>query len=483
MLNFRPILLVIGTLMVILSIAMLIPAVADVMTLDADWHAFVAASFCTAFLGGALVLTNRGRTRTDLNLKQAFVLTTMSWLALVAFAALPFYFSTMNISLADAFFEAMSGLTTTGATVMTGLDDMPAGILLWRAILQWLGGIGIIVMAMAILPMLKIGGMQLFRAESSDNADKVLPRITQVCTAISGIYLFFTVCCGFALWIAGMSAFDALCHAMTTIATGGFSTHDASIAYFNSQAIETIMLLGMIGSGIPFVLYIQFLQGRTHALWQDTQVHWFLVLLVISIVAVALWLIYGMHVSPEAAFRQAAFNVVSITTTSGFVSADYNLWGDFAVVFMFVVAVVGGCTGSTTGGIKIFRYQVLYETAKAQVNQLIHPHGVFRPIYNHKLLTESATNSVMGFIILFAFCFTIVAVLLGLTGQDFMTSMSGAASMLANVGPGLGDTIGPAGNYSSLPNSAKWLLSIAMLVGRLEIYTVLVLFSPYFWRS
>jgi len=483
MLNFRPIFLVNGTLLLILSVAMLVPAILDYMAQNDSWHGFIAAAFATAFTGSALVLTNRGYKGRNLNLRQAFILTTSSWLVLVTFSSLPFVLSDKSISFSDAFFESMSGLTTTGATVINNLDTRPIGILLWRSILQWLGGIGIIVMAMAVLPMLKIGGMQLFRTESSDNADKVLPRATQISGAITGLYASLTILCGFCLWIAGMDVFDAVNHAMTTMATSGFSTHDDSIAFFDSLSIEVVMIIFMIVSGIPFVLYIQLVQGRPQPLLQDSQVRWFLTLLALSVVSTAFWLYLTQDMTWQHALRLSSFNIVSVTTTTGFSTADYDQWGSFPIVFVFLLAVVGGCTGSTTGGIKIFRYQVLYEIAKSQVNQLVQPHGIFRPTFNGKPISDVAIGSVLSFFILFAFFFSVLAILLSWTGLDYITSMSAAGSMMANLGPGLGDVIGPSGNYSSLSDAAKWLCSIGMLVGRLEIFTVLILFSPYFWRS
>ncbi len=483
MFKTRPILLAIGTLLTILSVTMLIPLAVDYFGENDNWKAFATAAFLTAFAGISLFLTNQGGEGENLNLKQAFVMTTCTWLSLVIFAAIPLVLSDLNISYTDAFFESMSALTTTGATVIVGLDYLSHGVLLWRAILQWLGGIGIIVMAMAVLPMLKIGGMQLFRMESSDKSEKVLPKVRQVCVAISGIYVFFTILCFFALWAAGMSFFDAICHAMTTIATAGFSTHDDSIAYFDSRTIESVMIFFMIVSGIPYVLYIQFIRGKSMHLFKDAQVRWFLTILTLTVITVTTWLIYGMGMPIGEAIRVASFNVVSVTTTTGFSSADYGQWGSFAIVLIFILAVVGGCTGSTTGGIKIFRYQVMFEIAKSQINQLIQPHGVFRPLFNKKPISEAAMGSVMSFFILFAFCFTVLAVLLSMTGIDFITSMSGSAAMMANLGPGLGDIIGPSGNYSSLSDAAKWLLTVGMLVGRLEIFTVLILFSPYFWKN
>ncbi len=483
MLDIKPVFYVVGVLLCILSLAMGMTALVDVLHDDKDWKTFASAGFFTLFVGISLVLTHQGNNLTTLSLKQTFLMTTLIWLTLVAFSALPFVFSHLQMSYTDAFFEAMSGLTTTGATVITGLDDLPVGLLLWRSLLQWLGGIGIIVMAMAVLPILKIGGMQLFRSESSDNTEKALPRAQQVAGALTVIYTGLTLICMLALWLAGMSAFDAFCHAMTTIATSGFSTHDASIGYFDSPVIETVIILFMIASGIPFVLYLQFVRGQPVKLFQDSQVRWFISMIVLAVTCVVCWLHYTQSIPWLEALRLAGFNVVSVVTTTGFSSTDYSTWGTGAVTFLFLFAVVGGCTGSTTGGIKIFRYQVLYQTAKAQINQLVQPHGIFQPMYNQRPIAETATASVLSFFILFALCFSVLAVLLAFTGLDFLTSMSAAASAMANLGPGLGDIIGPGGNYQSLSDTAKWLLSVGMLVGRLEIFTVLILFSPYFWKS
>lgn len=482
MLNFRPILLVIGMLLTVLSVAMLIPTVVDLLAHSPDWLSFFISAFLTAFVGISLIFTNQGKS-SHLNIRQAFILTAGSWIVLAAFSALPFMFSELNLNYTDAFFESISGLTTTGSTILTGLDYMPPGILIWRALLQWMGGVGIIVLALAVLPMLRIGGMQLFRTESSDKSDKILPRAAQISIAIGSVYFFLTVICAIALWLAGMGEFDAICHAMTSVSTGGFSTHDASIGYYDSQAIETIIVVSMIMSGIPFVLYVQTLRGHTLALWNDSQVRWFLAIIALSVIAVTCWLNFHMGFSWSDAFRRSLFNVSSIISTAGFASHDYSLWGGFAVTLMFLLSVVGGCTGSTTGGIKIFRYQMLYQTAKSQINHLIQPHAVFRPRFNGKPVSESITSSVMSFIILFAFCFLVLAALLSLSGLDYISSMSAAASALANVGPALGPILGPAGTYASIPDVSKWLLSFAMLAGRLEIFTILVLFSPYFWQE
>jgi trk system potassium uptake protein TrkH len=418
-----------------------------------------------------------------ISIRQAFVLTTVVWVVIPSFAALPLAFADLQLSYTDAFFEAMSGLTTTGSTVMLGLDSTPPGILLWRALLQWLGGIGIIAMAIVILPLLQVGGMQLFRMESSDTSDKVMPRTTQIVTYISVLYVALTALCAVLYWTGGMSGFDAVTHAMTTIATGGFSTHDASVGYFNSPAIDATATMFMLIGGMPFVLYLQALRGAPLRLIRDSQVRWFLATVVIAVLSMWFYLEGDLEGQVFKNFFRVAFNVVSVITGTGYSTEDYSAWGPFAVSVLFFLMFVGGCAGSTTCGIKIFRFQVLYATAKNQMYRLLQPHGVFIPYYNRRPIPETVTESVMGFFFLYALAFAVIAMGLGLLGLDFLTAASGAATAISNVGPGLGPRIGPAGTFATLPDAAKWLLSFGMLLGRLELFTVLVLLLPSFWRK
>ena len=434
------------------------------------------------FIGVMLVLMTRGNVR-NISIRQAFVLTTVVWVVIPCFAALPLAFADLQLSYTDAFFEAMSGLTTTGSTVMLGLDFTPPGILLWRALLQWLGGIGIIAMAIAILPLLQVGGMQLFRMESSDTSDKVMPRTVQIVTYISVLYLALTFLCAILYWFGGMSGFDAITHAMTTIATGGFSTHDASLGYFDSAVIDVTATVFMVIGGMPFVLYLQALRGAPAGLIRDSQVRWFLVIVVASVLCMWAYRVFGAEGAVLGTFRATAFNVVSVITGTGYATEDFSAWGPFAVSAMFFLMFVGGCAGSTTCGIKIFRFQVLYATAKNQMHRLLQPHGVFIPYYNRKPIPETVSESVMSFFFLYALAFALIAICLGLLGLDFLTAASGAATAISNVGPGLGPRIGPAGTFATLPDAAKWLLSFGMLLGRLELFTVLVLLMPSFWRK
>ena len=481
MLDFKPILFITGVLMQPLAVAMCLPAVADAAANNPDWQVFLTAAVFTLFVGATLALSSRGAIRA-ITPRQGFVLTTMLWIIIPAFAALPFAFADMDLSYTDAFFESMSGLTTTGSTVIRSLDVAPPGVLIWRALLQWLGGIGVIAMAIAILPLLRIGGMQLFRMESSDRSEKATPRTTQLVAYISFIYLGVSLICALAYWMAGMSGFDAVAHAMTTIATGGYSTYDGSIAHFRSATIEYIGVVFMLVGSLPFVLYLRALRGNTRSLLRDDQVRLFLLIVVVSIIAVAYYR-YKMGVEIDTALREASFNVVSIITGTGYGTADYGAWGSFGLMIFFFLMFVGGCAGSTTCGVKIFRFQVLYATAVTQIRRLLEPHGVYLAYYNRKPIPEEVSASVMAFFFLYVLSYAVIAIALGLIGVDFLTAASGAATAISNVGPGLGPTIGPSGTFATLPDGAKWILSAGMLLGRLELFTVLVLLLPSFWRD
>ena len=482
MIDLRPTLFIIGLLLSILAAAMTLPAVVDLAADNPDWQVFLVSAVVTMFTGASLALAYRGQ-GFHLTVRETFVLTTVSWVVLTAFASLPFAFSGLGLSFADAYFEAMSGLTTTGSTVMIGLARAPPGILLWRALLQWLGGIGIIVMAVAILPILRVGGMQMFRSESSDQSEKLLPRAGQIATWIAVLYVALTVIWAVALWLAGMTQFEATCHAMTTIATGGYSTSDGSIGHFDSAAIDIIIIVGMLVGGMPFVLYLRALRGNLKSLFGDSQVQWFLGTCAAMAALLMIWQWLTMDAAPLTALRLAAFNVVSVITGTGYATSAYDQWGTLAVAVMFFLMFVGGCTGSTTGGIKVFRYQVLFAAARVQIGHLVRPHGVFVPHFNGKPLPDTVPRAVMGFFFMFFAAFAATALGLALHGHDFVTSVSGAATAISNVGPALGPLIGPSGTFTTLEDSAKWLLSAAMLLGRLELFTVLVLFLPSFWRN
>lgn len=476
----RTIFFIIGLLLAAVAGGMLLPALADLAGGHDDWQVFVASALVTGFIAGALVLTNRGNLP-PLSVKQAFLLTSLSWLALTGFAALPFAFSELNLSYTDAFFEAMSGLTTTGATILTGLDKAPPGILLWRALLQWFGGIGIIVMAISVLPMLNVGGMQLFRLESSDTSEKILPRTAQIAGSITRLYFGITLACVIAYALAGMSLFDAVAHAMTTIATGGFSTRDASLGAFAPEA-AIVALVFMLMSSLPFVAYLQLVNRKFDKFVQDAQIRTFLVLALVATLAMWAYQLSLDIAAPGSALLAAAFNTVSILTGTGYATTDYGAWGPFAIGVFFVLTFIGGCAGSTACGLKIFRLQVIFKAGWRYIRQLTLPNGVFVIRYNGRVLDDDVANSVVAFVLIFILSFSAVAISLSLMGLEPVTALSAAAAAIANVGPGLGAEIGPTGNYANLPDRAKWVLSFGMLLGRLEFLTVLVMFSPSFWR-
>ncbi|MDG1117519.1 MAG: TrkH family potassium uptake protein [Flavimaricola sp.] len=483
MLDIRPVGYVIGLLVATLGLTMLGPLVADLSAGNGHWPVFLESSVITVMTGCLVALACSNGVRSGgLTLRQTFLLTSLVWLTLPTFGALPFMLGASNSSVTDAFFEAMSGITTTGSTVLTGIEDLPQGLLLWRGILQWVGGIGIIVMAMVFLPELKVGGMQVFRSEAFETMGKILPRAAEIASNISVIYVSLTVACALAYVASGMTPFDAAVHAMTTLSTGGFANSDASFGAYGAGA-HYVGTVFMFLAACPFVRYVQLLAGDARPLWRDSQVRAFVTVIAICVVAISLSLARNIHGFNEIAFRESLFNVVSIMSGTGYASADYMTWGPFCVTMFFFIGLIGGCAGSTACSVKIFRYQILFASIRSQISQLHSPHGVFEPRYDGRKVGEDVLNSVMAFFVVFIVSVGIVSVLLSLTGLDFITSVSGAATALANVGPGLGLEIGPAGNFAGLNDVAKWILSVAMFVGRLEMMVVLVLVTARFWRA
>ena len=482
MFDIRPVGYVIGLLVAFLGAMMLLPFLVDVAEGRGHWPVFVESGVITMLSGGLMALACSNGVKEGLSIQQTFLLTTGVWLALPVFGALPFVLGDTDARYVDAFFEAMSGLTTTGSTVFSGLDDMPKGLLLWRGLLQWLGGIGIIVVAMVFLPELRVGGMQIFRAEGFDTMGKILPRATQIASQISVIYVSLTLVCALLYMLFGMEAFDASVHALTTIATGGFSTYDASFGAF-SGALEYVAAIFMVLAALPFVRYVQLINGSARPLFRDAQVRGFVLVLVLVVLVSAGFLMLSFGYGPEQALREALFNITSILTGTGYASVDYMGWGAMMVAVFFFLGLVGGCAGSTACSVKIFRYQLLFASIRVQLRRIRSPHGVFTPRYEGRPVSDDVLSSVMSFFVFFVVSMGILSVLLSATGLDFVTSISGAATALANIGPGLGDTIGPAGNFGDLNDTAKWLLSAAMLIGRLELMAVYAILTVNFWRA
>ncbi|WP_287810369.1 TrkH family potassium uptake protein [Pseudomonas sp.] len=472
---------IIGIFLITLAISMAVPmATLLIFQHTGDLPAFLWSSLITFVAGLALIVPGRPE-HVHLRPRDMYLLTVSSWLVVCVFAALPFVL-TEHISYTDAFFESMSGITATGSTVLSGLDTMSPGILMWRSLLHWLGGIGFIGMAVAILPLLRVGGMRLFQTESSDRSEKVMPRSHMVAKSIVLVYIGITALGSLAFWAAGMNLFDAINHAMSAISTGGFSTSDQSLAKWSQPAVHWVAVVVMILGSLPFTLYVATLRGNRRALLKDEQVQGFLGLLLVTWLVMTTWYWWTTQLPWWEALRHVALNVTSVVTTTGFALGDYSLWGNFALMLFFYLGFIGGCSGSTAGGVKIFRFQVAYILLKANLNQLIHPRAVIRQKYNGHRLDEDIVRSILTFSFFFAITISGIALALSLLGLDWMTALTGAASTVSGVGPGLGETIGPSGNFASLPSAAKWILSGGMLLGRLEIITVLVLCMPAFWR-
>ncbi|WP_455197007.1 TrkH family potassium uptake protein [Kaarinaea lacus] len=478
------ILRIIGLLLMIFSVTMLPPALVGLIYGDGAIIPFITA-FAVTLIAGVLVWFPLRKQRKDLRIRDGFVVVVVFWLVLGFSGALPLYFSeTPPLSLTDSVFESISGLTTTGATVITGIDTLPHSILFYRQQLQWMGGMGIIVLAVAILPMLGIGGMQLYRAETpgpmKDN--KLTPRITETAKALWYIYLGLTIACAVGYWLAGMDTFDAIAHSFSTVAIGGFSTHDASMGYFNSTMVEVVAVIFMFLAGINFSLH--FLSWRTLTIrpyLHDPEVQTYFVVLSVTAAITTLYLyLDGTFDNVGSALHHGIFQAISIGTTSGFTTAEYYAWPGFLPVLLLFSSFIGGCAGSTGGGLKVIRFLLLYRQGVREIKRLIHPNALIPVKIGNKPLQESVINAVWGFFSLYVASFVILMLMVMATGLDHITSFSAVAACMNNLGPGLGDV---GAHYGEINEVAKWILCFAMMLGRLEIFTLLVLFSPDFWRK
>ncbi len=482
MFDLRPVGYVLGLLVLTLGVTMLVPLVADILAANGHWGAFAEACAITVLTGLFVTLACANGVSKGLTIQQTFILTTGVWLVLPLFGALPFILGDSQLRVVDGFFEAMSGLTTTGATIITDIDTLPVGLNLWRGLMQWFGGIGIIVVAMVFLPELRVGGMQIFRSEGFDTFGKILPRAGEIASRISVIYVALTVMCALTYSALGMAPFDAIMHAFTTISTGGFSNYNASFGVFQGP-LEYAGAFFMLLASLPFVRYIQLVAGTARPILIDSQIRAYLATILTIVAGLALYRIFANGTGPETALREGLFNVISIVSGTGYASTDYQVWGAVAVPAFFFMGLIGGCAGSTSCSIKVFRYQLLFAAVATQVRRLYAPHGIFEPRFEGRPVAEEVLSSVMAFFVLFFVTLGVTAVLLGLTGLDVVTSVSGAAAALGNIGPGLGDMIGPDGTYAAVNDPAKWILSAAMLIGRLELMAVMVLFTAAFWRA
>ena len=479
--NYKTVFFTLGVLQIILGISMIIPIVIQIIYGELD-SSFIGAGIITIIFGILFFLANLDHDK-KLNLQQAFLLTSLSWLSIAIFGSLPFVFSSLQLSITDSLFESMSGITTTGSTIIINLNDSPKGILLWRALLQWLGGIGIIVMAITLMPIMNVGGMQLFKISSNDASEKILPKSKEIALSLILIYSGLTFICSIFYKIFGMNYFDSITHAMTTIATGGFSNYNESIGYFNSATIEITAIIFIILGSIPFIAYIKFLNGNKRIFISDSQIRTFIKIIIVSIIILFFYLAFQNKNLSEINLRSISFNVVSILTGTGYVTQQFDNWGSFPLIFFLILMFIGGCAGSTACGIKIFRVQILYLFLVNQLKKIIYPRGIFVIKYDSNNVDDKFMSSIISFIYLYIIIFFVITALLSLSGLDFVTSISAAATSISNVGPGLGDIIGPNGNFSQLPDFSKWVLSFGMILGRLELFAILVLFLPSFWQK
>lgn len=479
--NFFVIVRVTGMLLMVFSISMLTP-IPFGLVWGEPIRAFLIAFMCTFMTGGVLWFMS-ARRRDELRSRDGFLITTLFYLLLGLYGALPLYLGGITPDFTDAAFESLSGLTTTGATVLTGLDEMPKSVLFYRQQLQWLGGMGIVVLAVAILPMLGVGGMQLYRAETPGPVkdSKLTPRITETAKALWYVYAGLTVSCAIAYWLAGMDGFDALCHSFATVAIGGFSTHDASLGYFDSAAIETICIAFMILAGINFGLHFMVLRRRDPLLYlRDPEVRFYILIMgAIAFLTVAVLVSEG-DAPLDRSLRQGVFQTVSVMTTTGFTTTDFSVWPAFLPYLVFFAAFTGGCAGSTAGGIKVIRVLLICLQSLREVKRLIHPAAVIPVKLGREIVPNRVIESVWGFFSAYVIVFLLMQMLLIANGMDFLTAFSAVGACLNNLGPGLGAV---ALNYSEVDALGKWILCVAMLLGRLEIFTLLVMISPAFWRS
>ncbi|MDC3151525.1 TrkH family potassium uptake protein [Candidatus Pelagibacter sp.] len=479
--NYKTVFFTLGVLLIVLGFSMLVPVSIQLIYREFN-STFIISSIITITFGALFFLANIDHNR-SLSTQQAFLLTALSWIGVAIFGSIPFIFSDLNLSITDAFFESMSGITTTGATIINNLSDTPKAILSWRAILQWLGGIGIIVMAITLMPIMNIGGMQLLKISSGDSSEKILPKTKQISLRLVLIYFSLTLLCAFFYKVCGMNFFDSLTHSMTTIATGGFSNYNQSIGFFESAKIEYVSIVFIILGSIPFISYIKFLSGNKKIIFKDEQIKLFFKLVFFSILILFIYLAIVNKSVFEIQLRSIIFNVVSILTGTGYVTKEFDQWGNFPLIFFLLLMFIGGCAGSTTCGIKVFRVHMLYFFLKNQLLKIIYPRAIINLKYNNDIVQDKLIASIISFIYLYIIIFFVISALLTLTGLNFITAVSGAASSISNVGPGLGNEIGPNSNYANLPAVSKWILSAGMILGRLEIFAILVIFLPSFWRN
>lgn len=481
--NFRIVIQIIGFLLFLTGIFMLFGIPFSIYYGDSDILALVISGITTSLIGIVMWLVNKKYDKQEISKREGFLIVTLGWIFMSAFGALPFVIQGSIPSYTDAFFETMSGFTTTGASILKEVEVLPHGILFWRSMTHWIGGMGIILLSIAILPILGIGGMQLYQAEvAGPTKDKIHPRVKETAKRLWAIYVFLTFAETGLLIIGGMNLFDALCHSFGSLATGGFSTKTKSVAFFNSAFIDYVIIFFMFLGGTNFALHYHALHGKITSYFKDSEFRFYLGFLSFTVLGTAIFLFFANSQSAEEAFRHSAFNILSILTSTGFATTDYEAWAPFFSLFFLILLLFGACAGSTSGGVKMVRYQLLIKNSILELKRLIHPHAILPVRQNGKAIPNDIISKISAFVLLYLAIFGLGSFILSLIGLDLKSAMGSVAACMANIGPGLGTT-GPVSNYSGVPDLGKWLLSFLMLIGRLELFTVLIIFSPAFWRK
>lgn len=481
--NFKIVIKIIGFLLIINGLAMLTAIPFSIYYGSDDIIAILISGFGTALVGSLLWFLTKTGPNEDISKRDGYFIVSLGWIACSVFGTLPFIIHGSIPSFTDAFFETMSGFTTTGASILKDVEAVPQGLLFWRSMTHWLGGMGIIVLSLAIMPILGIGGMQLFQAEvAGPSKDKIHPRVTETAKRLWGIYLILTFAEVILLLFGHMNLFDALCHSFGTLATGGFSTKNASVAFYHSPYIEYVIIIFMFISGTNFTLHYFALKGRPLNYFKDSEFRFYAIFILLVVTSAAIYLNLHNSQTIESAFRDSAFSIMTVLTSTGFVTVNYESWAKFFPIIFLILLLIGACAGSTSGGVKIIRYEILIKNSIIELKRLIHPKAVIPVRHNGKAVSNEIISKIASFVMLYMLIFIIASVLLAIQGLDLTSSMGSVAACLANIGPGLGAT-GPATNYSNVPMLGKWVLSVAMLLGRLELFTVLILFSPSFWKK
>ncbi len=482
MINYKPVIRVLGFLSIIIGLLMLTGLPFSILYESGDAISLVASAFAAILTGLPLLLLTRKGDK-GIRKREGYLIVALGWLTMVTISMLPYLFSGVLSSVTDAFFETMSGMTTTGASVLTDIEATPKGILYWRSLTQWIGGMGIIVLTVAIFPLLGIGGIELFVAEApGPTSDKLHPRIQETAKRLWLIYVALTALLTFILYFSGMTFYDAINHAFTTMATGGFSTKNASMAYFDVPHIQYIITLFMFIAGTNYTVIYLGLNGKFKRVWESDEFRFYVILVVLLTILITISVMNHSGNGLEKSFRDSIFQIVSLITTTGFVSTDYTQWSPGLTMIFFILMFLGACAGSTSGGIKLVRHYVFFKNSILEFKRIVHPRAIVPVKLNGSVVSGRIRTHIIIFLLLYLFFFVLGSIVLSILGLDFLTAIGATATSLGNVGPGIGD-VGPVDNFAWLPANVKWVLSFLMLLGRLELFTILVLFSPYFWKS